>query len=84
MRSTGLVNKILVLAPKRYFKKAVDRNLLRRRIKESYRLNKGMLPDGGMNIFISYIAKEILDYSFIEEKLKEVLKQIADAAAGEK
>ena len=81
METGSAVNKILILAPKRNFKKAVDRNLIRRRIRESYRLNKDILPQRGIDIFVSYIAKEILEYNLIEEKLKEVLKQIADGAA---
>jgi hypothetical protein len=39
------------------------------------------LPGESIDIFISYISKDILDSAVIEEKLKEVLKQIADAAA---
>jgi ribonuclease P protein component len=81
MKTAGGTNKILILAPKRNFKKAVDRNLLRRRIREAYRKNKDILAGESIDIFISYISKDILDSAVIEEKLKEVLKQIADAAA---
>ena len=38
------VSRILVSVPKRYFKRAVKRNLLKRRIRESYRLQKDLLP----------------------------------------
>lgn len=78
------MNKILILAPKRNFKKAVDRNLLRRRIREAYRKNKNIIAGESINIFISYVAKDILDFTLIEEKLKEVLKQIANAVSGKK
>jgi ribonuclease P protein component len=84
MKTEGGINKILILAPKRNFKKAVDRNLLRRRIREAYRKNKNIIAGGSINIFISYIAKDILDSTLIEEKLKEVLKQIANAVSREK
>ena len=32
--------RVLISVPKRYFRKAVDRNLIRRRIREAYRQNK--------------------------------------------
>ncbi|HNY05151.1 MAG TPA: ribonuclease P protein component [Candidatus Egerieousia sp.] len=84
MKTEGDMNKILILAPKRNFKKAVDRNLLRRRIREAYRKNKNIIAGESINIFISYVAKDILDFTLIEEKLKEVLKQIANAVSGKK
>src|ERR1700761_3183650 len=38
--------QILVSVPKRNFKKAVDRNRLRRQIKEAWRLNKSLIFTG--------------------------------------
>ena len=77
-----------VSVPKRLFKKAVDRNLLKRRIGEAYRLNKGLLldvlqeRDSTLQLVIQYQHKEIEKYQVIEEglvkglsKLKASLKQ---------
>lgn len=79
---------IIVSVPKRYFKRAVKRNLLKRRIRESYRLNKEILaaPQGGRyNILFVYISKEIKEYGYIESRLKEVLELIQQGKSkGEK
>lgn len=70
---------ILVSVPKRNFKRAVKRNLLKRRIRESYRLNKQIvtIPQGvKINIMFVYVSKEMLEYAKIERKIKEVLEKI--------
>ena len=69
-------NAIMVSVPKRNFKRAVKRNLLKRRIRESYRLNKEILaaPEGcRTNILFVYVSKDIKEFSYIEEKVKEIL-----------
>lgn len=79
-------NAIIVSVPKRNFKRAVKRNLLKRRIRESYRLNKGLLeaPCGcRTNALFVYVSKEILEFSHIEKKLKEVLVKISNPNATE-
>ena len=62
-------NRIVVSVPKRCFKRAVKRNLLKRRIREAYRLNKQLLPvsmpDGGIDILFIYSPKEVLDFSSV-------------------
>ena len=72
-------NAIIVSVPKRHFKRAVKRNLLKRRIRESYRLNKGILtaPQGcSINILFVYVAKDIKEYSYIETRLKEAMELV--------
>lgn len=72
-------NSILFTVPKRFHKRANRRNLLRRRVKEAYRLHKGLLPVGSrsLNIALAYSTKEILDYDHILKSIKRVLTQIA-------
>ena len=74
--------QLLISVPKKRFKRAVHRNLIKRRIKESYRLNKAHfiseLEKNGvsLNFALIYSANEILDYKFIENKLSLVIDRL--------
>ena len=73
-------NAVMVSVSKRHFKRAVKRNLLKRRIREVYRLNKGMLssPEGyRTNILFIYVSKKVAEFSYLENKLKETMQQIS-------
>jgi len=73
-------HQLLISVPKRNFKKAVDRNKIKRRIKEAYRLNKKHFPvDANNPLMIAYIytAKESLKYELIQEKLKNSLLRLS-------
>jgi len=64
------VSQVLISVSKRNFKRAVDRNLIKRRIREAYRLNK---PENSAShkwlIAYIYVAKEILPSEVIHEKM---------------
>lgn len=83
-KSDARINRVLVLAPKHNHKHAVDRNLIKRRIREAYRVHKSILPKEGYRIFINYVAKEILSFSTIEKSLVTVLEKIAAAGNNDK
>lgn len=74
--------KVIFTVPKRAFKKAVDRNFIRRRMKESYRLFKNdfypQLPNLKLSLCIIYIAKEKNEFQFIDKKMKLALQKLAD------
>jgi ribonuclease P protein component len=64
------VTQILISVPKRNFKKAVDRNTIKRRIREAYRLNKHTIS-ASRKWLIAYIytAKDIQPSQVIHAKL---------------
>ena len=71
------VSRILVSVPKRSFKRAVRRNLLKRRIRESYRLQKELLPVA-VDIAFVYTPREVLPYADIYASMTGVLNAVAE------
>ena len=70
------VSRILVSVPKRFFKRAVKRNLLKRRIRESYRLQKDLLP-APVDIAFLYLDREVLPSEDIYAAMTAVLAAVA-------
>lgn len=66
-----------VSVPKRSFKRAVKRNLLKRRMREAFRLNSGRLGERKLDIFVYYVGKTIEDYGRIEKSFVEILDDVA-------
>ncbi len=70
---------VLIVCSKRYQRKAVNRNYIKRRMREAFRLNNQFLKSyiKENNIYLdfslSYISKEIFNYQQIEDKIKEIL-----------
>lgn len=74
--------KVLISVPKRSFSKAVDRNKIKRLIKEAYRRNKIILYDWlninekQLLIALIYTGKTIPDYKEVEKKLILILQTL--------
>lgn len=71
-------HQILVSVSKRNFKRAVDRNRIKRQIREAYRLNKHLLTDLTDKYAIAYIytLKKMMPYKDLENKLIESLSRL--------
>jgi ribonuclease P protein component len=70
-------HQVLISVSKKNFKRAVDRNSIKRRIREAYRANKNLLS-GQNKLAIAYIysIKEILPTAQIQERLLKTFKRL--------
>jgi len=76
---TNHCSRIQIVVPKRNISKAVDRNKIKRFIREAYRKNKKSLINNlefhktVIDFSLIYQIDEIKSFSFIEEKIKAIL-----------
>ena len=75
---------VLIVAPKRRFKHAVDRNRVRRLTRECYRLRKpafyAFLEEHGVSIVFSmvYIHNEIMSYEQLGKKMDKLIASLEE------
>ena len=75
--------RVLITVPKRHFKKAVDRNLMRRRLKEAWRKNKQplilLMQQGGRRAEIALIWTDtvIKPYSLAEKCITDAIARVS-------
>jgi ribonuclease P protein component len=75
----GVPMKMGVAVGAKYFKKAVQRNLLKRRIKEAYRIQNADLKESivptpfNMSLFFIYADHAVSDYALISSSVKKLL-----------
>ncbi len=78
----GVPVEVFISVPKRLLKRAVDRNRIKRLIREAYRLNKDLLlpalGDRRMALAFLWISNQMADFQRVEAKTKNLLQRIAE------
>lgn len=73
----------LFAAPKRIFKKAVERNRVKRVLRDRFRLLKpnfiSVLNEKHIQFAIIYTAKELPDYTIIDKSLRKIMNKLNDS-----
>ena len=73
--------EVLFTVPKKFHKRANRRNLLRRRTKEAYRLQKQIVRNGAtvnLDLALIYSSKEVLPYKVIANAVRKILEHVAE------
>ncbi len=79
--------RFLVSVPKKKLRHAVDRVLIRRRVREAYRLNRALLLPAlaasgrSVDVAFTYLSSSLKDYGTIEERMRQLLERIAAQAS---
>ena len=83
--------QMLITIPKKRVRRAVDRVLLRRRVREAYRLHRQTLlypaletAGVGLDLAFIYVANEVHDYALIERKMQVLLNRLANELTADK
>lgn len=72
--------RVLFSVPKKFHKRANKRNLLRRRTKEAYRLQKQLLHSdtpAHLDLALIYSSKEVLSQKTIAHAVRKILESIS-------
>jgi len=83
--------QVVINVAKKRYKHAVDRNQVKRRTREAYRLQKAALLYGPLAdkeelllLSLQYVGKKIYPYDFLEKKLGQLLIKLSAQISGEK
>jgi ribonuclease P protein component len=76
--------KVGVGAPKRFFKRAVDRNRIKRLLREAYRLQKQILLESssakGLHVFLIYTGRDLPSLPDVMQRIGVILRKLQGLA----
>ena len=81
---SNTIAQTLMVVPKKYIKNAANRNVLKRRMREAFRIHKSGLykkiksKKQQLAIAIIYQEQEMLPYKVIEDKIKLILGRLSE------
>ena len=79
--------QMCIAVPKKSFRRAHDRNHIKRKTREAYRKNKSTLyatlieKNEKISLLLIYVAKEDLNYAIIENKMTTLITQLTKNVA---
>lgn len=79
-RSSDAAVAFLISVPKKRLRHAVDRVLMRRRIREAFRLNHSSFDfgaDNRLDVAFIYVADKLTSYSKVESAVKRILNSLS-------
>lgn len=79
------VVRVMVSVSKRYFKRAVRRNRIKRQLREAYRLQKELLQplSGGLDIAFLWTSDELLPTEKVFQKMQNLLQRIHESVSAD-
>ena len=72
----GRSNQVLFSVSKKKIKKATERNYIKRRLREAYRLNKALFPSEGVLLGVIFVGGSKLSFGELEPKMRQVLQRL--------
>ena len=85
LRKSDAPVAFLITVPKKRLRHAVDRVQMRRRIRESYRLNHHDYPVADserIDLGLVYVADKLIPYSAVEKAMKKILSELSAHFSG--
>ena len=72
----GRPNQVLFSVSKKKIKKATERNYIKRRLREAYRLNKALFTSEGVLLGVIFVGGSKLSFGELEPKMRQVLQRL--------
>ena len=82
--------QVVISAPKRIFRKAHDRNRIKRLMREVVRKQKAVLEEylsensQQLALFLVYTSKDELEYTLLERKMEQLLSKLVNELKAQK